>query len=428
MSMPKSLIEKMTAYRRDFHMYPETGWTEFRTTAKIAEALYACGYDVHYSAEFLKPQYILGRNIDCDAEVSRAISQGASPEIIKKMDGLTGLYAELDTGYDGPVTALRFDIDCVDVSETTDTSHFPVIEKFASKNQGRMHSCAHDGHAATGLVLAECLLECRDKLCGKIRFIFQPAEEGVRGGYAMTSSGIVDDADNFIAMHYGLGAPTGFVYGGTKGFLCSTKFDVAFKGKSAHAGGEPEKGRNALLAAAAAALNLHAIPPHSGGATRINVGVLNAGEGRNVVPQHALMKVETRGATNDTAAYMYERSQEVLKGAAEMYGVELTATKQGETITAESSDSLSKLIADAAAAVEGVKKACPERTMSGSDDACWMMKNVQEHGGAASYVTVGADLKAGHHNDHFDFDERAMPIALELLRNVILKINWIGKR
>lgn len=72
--------------------------------------------------------------------------------------------------------------------------------------------------------------------------------------------------------------PTGSVCGGIGGFLCSTKFGADFRGVGAHAGGKPKREKNALLAAAAAAVNMHAISPHSGGATRVNVGVLNAGE------------------------------------------------------------------------------------------------------------------------------------------------------
>lgn len=423
MGISKSLIKKMTDIRRDFHMYPEAGWTEFRTTAKIYDALAPYGYDIHFCKDFLNEQYVLGREINYEIETARAVSQGADPETIKKMGCYPGMYADLDTGRAGPLTVLRFDIDCVDINETDDSSHLPTLEGFMSKNPGRMHACAHDGHAAVGIVLAEALADSTEKLRGKVRFIFQPAEEGVRGGYAIASSGLVDGADYFIAMHYGLGAPTGTVYGGAKGFLCSAKFDALFKGKSAHAGGEPEKGRNALLAAASAALNLHAIPPHSGGITRINVGVLNAGEGRNVVPQNAVMKIETRGSTDKTAAYMLKSAERVLKGAAEMYGVELRIEKQGETISASSSEGLSALIADEALSINVVHEAYPEHTINVSDDACWMMRRVQEHGGKAAYVIVGADLAAGHHNDHFDFDEQAMPIALELLRNVVVKIN-----
>lgn len=421
-TISKSISEEMRRRRRDFHRYAETGWTEFRTTAVIAEILEALGYSVHFGGDFFKPEDIMGRAIDADAEKRRAVEQGANPETVKKIGEYTGLYAELDTGEPGPVTALRFDIDCVDTQEAADESHLPAREGFASVNAGRMHACGHDAHAAIGLALAE-LLKTERNLKGKIRLLFQPAEEGVRGGYAMMRAGLVNDADFFIAAHLGLGKPTGEVCGGMDGFLCTTKMDAEYKGVGAHAGGEPQKGRNALLAAASAALNLHAIAPHSRGITRINVGSLNAGEGRNVIAPKALMKIETRGENNELASYVYDNAVRVLEGAARMYGVSLTITKQGEANGADSSPELASVISEIAGEAPGVNNVSSECRMSGSDDACWLMKRVQDNGGQAVYIGIGATLAAGHHNDHFDIDENAMDVAAEVLLGAVKRIN-----
>ena len=252
-------LARMVERRRDLHRYPETGWAEYRTTSKIAEALAAAGMDIRFTGDLIDPTSVMGRGTDNEAQEERAIRQGASPEIIKKMRGLTGLVAEVDTGCPGPLTALRFDIDSVDTTETEDPEHLPVICGFRSVNNGSMHACAHDGHAAVGMTLAEVISAERDSLRGKIRFIFQPAEEGARGGYAFLKAGSVDDADYFLTLHLGLGNPTGTVFGGTDGFLYSTKIDADYKGVGAHAGAEPQKGRNALLAAASAALPTSAL-------------------------------------------------------------------------------------------------------------------------------------------------------------------------
>lgn len=423
MSVSREKISReMRLRRRDFHRYPETGWTEFRTTAIAADILTNLGYSVRFGSEFLRAEDVMGRDIDAEAEKKRALSQGANPGTVAKIGEYTGLCAELDSGKPGPVTALRFDIDCVDTTEASDAGHLPAREGFASLNPGWMHACGHDGHTAVGLALAE-LLAAAPGPRGKIRLLFQPAEEGVRGGYAMMKAGLVDDASYFIAMHLGLGKPTGEVYGGVNGFLCTAKFDALFRGVGAHAGGEPQKGKNALLAAASAALNLHAIAPHPDGATRINVGVLNAGEGRNVIAPKALMKIETRGGTDELAAYVYERARLILEGAAHMYGAELAITKQGEANSTGSSPELAALISEAAKTIHGVTLAGASRPMAGSDDACWLMKRVQERGGQATYVGIGAETAAGHHNDRFDFDETAMDIALEVLYRAVKKLN-----
>ncbi len=424
--MDKLELEKLCATmverRRDFHRYPETGWTEFRTTAKIAEIMNSLGYELKMAGEFIIPDSVMGREIDVKREMERARSQGASSEWLEITGGYTGLSAELDTGRPGPVVALRFDIDCVDTDESKDENHLPVKEGFLSVNPGRMHACGHDGHMSIGLAVAEYVATHKNLFRGKIRFLFQPAEEGVRGGYAMTQAGLLDDVDYFIALHLGLGVPTGTIYSGTHGFLCTTKIDAKFTGKGAHAGAEPNEGKNALLAAASAALNLHAIAPHRDGPTRINVGVLNAGEGRNVVPPTALMKIETRGATEKLLHYVYDRTISVLRGAAAMYGCTVEISKQGEANTADSDRELIDIICAAARETTGVSEVFDDHLMSGSDDACWMMKRVQDHGGKATYIGLGATISAGHHNSNFDFDEACLPIGCEMLCHALEKI------
>ena len=408
-------LERMIERRRDFHRYPESGWCEFRTTARIAQIMDSLGYEVQLADAFLKPENVMGRNVDADKEKARALREGADKEWLNRITACTGLTAELKTGIEGPVVAMRFDIDCVDTQETDNAEHLPVKLGFRSENPGWMHACGHDGHMSLGLAVAEYVAEHKDSFRGTIRFLFQPAEEGVRGGHAMTQAGLLDDVDYFIALHLGLGVPTGTVYGGTHGFLCTTKIDAKFTGKGAHAGGEPNEGKNALLAAASAALNLHAIAHHHDGPSRINVGVLQAGEGRNVVPPNALMKIETRGATEKILNYVYERAVQVLNGAAMMYDCSVEIFKQGEANTTHSDEELTKIVCDAARQVEGVTEALPDHLMAGSDDACWMMKRVQDHGGKSTYIGLGAATSAGHHNSHFDFDEKCLPIGYGVL-------------
>ncbi len=417
-----NLITRMIERRRDFHRYPESGWAEFRTTAKIADVMDELGYILSFGGDFVEPEKVMGREIDINKEKNRAQEQGADPKWLERMGDFTGLAAELDSGKPGPVVAIRFDIDCVDTEEASTKDHFPAREGFASVNPGWMHACGHDSHAAIGLALAELIASEKEKLSGKIRFLFQPAEEGVRGGYSMTEAGLLDDVDYFMAIHLGLGFPTGTVFGGTDGFLCTTKIDVDFLGVGAHAGGEPEKGKNALLAAASAALNLHAIAPHSKGRTRINVGVLNAGDGRNVIPPKARMKLETRGESNELAAYVYERAAQVIKGASEMYDVKTVITKCGEAPTSTSNLELADIIAEAAREIPEATRVETCQTMHGSDDACWMMNRVQAHGGKATYITIGATISAGHHNSYFDLDESAMPLAVDVLHAAIFRL------
>ncbi|HOO88100.1 MAG TPA: amidohydrolase, partial [Synergistales bacterium] len=369
-TMDSSMKQRLVQLRREFHAHAETGWTEFWTTAKIAGILKNLGYQVSVGKEILDLESVMGRPSEDEMAkyIERAVHQGADPEWIKRMDGYTGAVAVLDTGKKGPTLAFRFDIDAVDVAEAAEENHRPFREGFASMNENAMHSCGHDAHTVIGLGFAELLMRRKEELKGVFKLIFQPAEEGVRGGKAVAMKGILDDVDYFLGAHIGMGIPTGNVAPGCGDFLCTTKFDAVYKGKAAHAGGAPNEGKNALLAAASATLALAGISPHKDGATRLNVGVLHAGTGRNVVPSKAVMKVETRGLTTALNEYVYGRAMEIVEGAAVMYGVELSVAKMGEAVDAFSDKELVDLVAEKALSVPGIEKLAPSVSLGGSED------------------------------------------------------------
>ncbi len=117
--------------------------------------------------------------------------------------GFTGVVATLDTGKPGPTIAFRVDIDALPILESAANSHVPSQLGFRSKHEGAMHACGHDSHAAIGLGLAQQLMERKEMLKGKIKIIFQPAEEGARGGSVIAESSHLDDVDFFYgATHW----------------------------------------------------------------------------------------------------------------------------------------------------------------------------------------------------------------------------------
>ena len=146
----KNYTEEMVSFRRSFHKYPETGWTEFRTTAIIAERLNELGYEVLLGKAIINPDFVMGRSkTEVEAAQCKAVELGISKEAIGACQGYTGCAAILETGRPGPVTALRFDIDALYVTETENVDHIPNKEGFRSEFQGKMHACGHDGHAAS---------------------------------------------------------------------------------------------------------------------------------------------------------------------------------------------------------------------------------------------------------------------------------------
>lgn len=175
-------LEQLIQWRREFHRFPEIGWSEFWTTSRIADYLEEMGFDILLGDKIINPEFVRGRQqAVVEAGLAKAIAYGAKAKWLDQMKGYTGCVAVLDTGKPGKTVALRFDIDCVNVSETTHPEHIPNQYGFASLNDGFMHACGHDAHITIGLGTAKWLAENKDKLRGKIKIVFQPAEEGVRG-------------------------------------------------------------------------------------------------------------------------------------------------------------------------------------------------------------------------------------------------------
>lgn len=424
----QTLTPQLTAWRRDFHHFAESGWVEFRTAAKVAEILDHLGYELAMGRDVVDAESRMGLP-DAQTlakEFSRAREQGAPEKWLAAFEGgFTGIVATLRTGRPGPTLAFRVDMDALDLSEALDESHRPFRDGFASCNPGMMHACGHDGHTTIGLGLAQVLKQNEAQLNGTIRLIFQPAEEGTRGARAMVAAGALDGVDYFTAVHIGTGVPAGTVICGSDNFMATTKFDVRFTGVAAHAGGKPEEGRNALLAAAQAALALHSIAPHSEGASRVNVGVMQAGSGRNVVPASALLKVETRGESEAINQYVFDRAQSVIAGAAALYGVSAETHLMGAATSSAPSPAWVNYLREQAEQVTGVLHAIDKvKAPAGSEDATLMMARVQQNGGLASYMVFGTDLSAGHHNEKFDFDEEIMNVAVETLARTALNFPW----
>ncbi|WP_417561110.1 M20 family metallo-hydrolase [Marinomonas sp.] len=421
------ITDKMIHWRRDFHKFAESGWVEFRTSTLVADELDRLGYTLALGRDVIKAESRMGvpsEDILLKNE-QRALEQGAIKKWMPYFSGgFTGLVATLDTGRPGPTVGIRVDMDALDLQESHECSHRPAEQGFQSVNHNMTHACGHDGHTSIGLGVAHLLMANKAQLSGRIKLIFQPAEEGTRGAKSMADAGVVDDVDYFMAIHLGTGVPNGEVVCGSDTFLATTKFNVDFHGFPAHAGGNPELGKNALLAAAQATIGLHSISRHSAGASRINVGVIDAGTGRNVIAQHAHLKVESRGETNEINQYMFERSKEVIAGAAAMYDVSYEIDIVGAAYRSVPSPSWVQFIEDKAKQLGCFEKVVDRQVdgAAGSEDATYMMERVKEKGGEATYIIFGTELSAGHHNDKFDFQEDVLTNAALLLSVVTASV------
>lgn len=473
---------RTVVYRRLFHKYPEPGWLTFFATIFIAEHLEKAGFKVLVGREILKDEKRMDPPTEEETAlweqraVKLAIEQGIAKDKvatwITRMNHRTGIVAILDTKREGKTKAFRFDMDALTVAESMDVDRVPVKEQFVSQYQGVCHACGHDGHMALGLTFAEYLAEqvkqkqhgnlehcvenqvkqhgrsidCVDrtsageaisngnvskfnetiadlsgsvaeKICGRYMFIFQPAEEGVRGAFAFRHQWNFGKIDELYCCHIGF-APEDTFVAGAKGFLATSKFDVTFTGKSAHAGLAPERGRNALLAAAKATMDMQVFPRPKTGITRLNVGKMEAGEARNTIPAHAKMIVETRGETGELNTYMKEQALSCIERAAKEYGVTYEVQFQGESVSAASDEALSQKVLAVAKSTGCFLDYMLTKDFGASDDGAVFMDMVEQQSGKAVYMLLGTRIRGLHHESVFDFDESVLDKGFTLYKNI----------
>ncbi len=408
-------LDWATKNRQDFHKHAEGGWHEVRTCSIIADHLVKLGYDqapcrILMGKECIKAEDRMGLppQDELDMVYQRALDEGAiMPYAEKFKDGFTGVVAILETGKPGPIIGLRTDIDALGVVECQDPAiHRPAREGFASIHPGEMQACGHDGHATINLVVAETLMKFKDQLCGTVKMVWQPAEEGVRGAKSIAYSGILDDVQYMMAVHMGArpagsNAQIGFSYGLN---MANAKMDVYLTGKACHAA-SPENGNNAMLAMAAIVQGVYGIPRASVGDARINVGQVFAGSGRNVVCDRVKMVMELRGLTQASLEYLEPYARRIIEHAAAMHGctaeiVMMGATPCYPTDDRGFADEMCKL-----AGSLGFKTDGPFDDNT-SEDYTYMAQRVMENGGKSCFVWVMTPEAAAHHAVTFDFEEK----------------------
>jgi aminobenzoyl-glutamate utilization protein A len=235
----------------------------------------------------------------------------------------------------------------------------------------------------------------------------------------MAPTGLVDGIDLFLAVHLGLSLPTGALTPSNDGLLANSKLRAVFHGRAAHASLAPQDGRNALLGAASATLALQGLTRVAGHQTRVAVGRISGGTSSNIVPDIAEVLLETRADDGAINADLEERARAMLTGAAQMHGLTVEVELIGSVTTARADLSAAEAVT-AAGRAAGLRVVEPAADSAvASDDATALMRRVQAHGGAATYVGLGADLAGPHHTPGFDFDEAALAPGVDFLEQLI---------
>jgi aminobenzoyl-glutamate utilization protein A len=419
--MAHDVRDRLREIRRAFHRRPEPGWCEFQTTARIVDELDSIGVDeIAVGCEALATD---ARMAVPDPEeitpwLERARVAGVRENILNRTaNGHTGVVAVVDRG-EGPTVGLRVDLDATAMEESTVDTHRPTAEGFRSVHEGYMHACGHDGHIAIGLGTIEAIKE--SDFSGTLKVFFQPAEEISGGGKAMAESGYLDDVDYLFALHLGLDHPTGKIVAGIENPLAMAHMTATFEGASAHAGKAPNEGENAMQAVATAIQNAYAIPRHTDGRTRINIGRIEGGTASNVIAEEITIEAEIRGETTGLMEYMRTELERVLYAAAEMHDCDVTPRIISESLRADSDPELRNVVAEVARETADIDQTVAKTGFDVSEDVTYLMEHVQDNGGLASYLLVGTDHPTNHHTPTFDIDESSLDIGVSIVSDAIV--------
>ncbi len=389
----QAAMPNVVAWRRDFHEHPELGNREFRTAGIIAAHLRELGMEVQ-------------------TEVAH-----------------TGVVGVLRGG-DGPVVALRADMDALPVTELVD---LPFASKAVGEYQGRevgvMHACGHDNHVAILMGVAEVLAGLGEDLPGTVKFIFQPAEEGtpdqsVGGAQLMMQEGAFDapTPDAVFGLHV-FPYPVGVIATRPGGLMASSDFfRITVKGKQTH-GAVPWAGVDPIVTASQIVMALQTIASRQLDATLtpsiVTVGKIEGGVRNNIIPESVEMVGTIRTFDAQTRLDIHERVRRTATQVAAAAGA--TAEVEidlGYGVT-RNDPALYRQMAPTLRAVAGDKFVEAQQTTTAEDFSYF----ANAAPGLFLFLGVAPEdpsLVYPNHSPRFYADERALPVGVRALTALTL--------
>jgi amidohydrolase len=368
---------EITEWRRDIHENPEILFETHRTSALVAEKLQEFG---------------------CD-EIVTGIGRTGVVAVIK---------GKTDTS--GKVIGLRADMDALPIHEATGLD-------YASKTDGAMHACGHDGHTAMLLGAAKYLAETRN-FDGTAVVIFQPAEEGGGGGKEMCDDGMMDrwNIQEVYGMHNWPGMPTGS-FGIRPGafFAATDVVTIDFEGRGGHAA-KPNDTIDTTVMAAQAVLALQTIASRNADPTdQVVVSVTSfetSSNAFNVIPQSVQLKGTIRTMSAEMRDLAEKRIHEICQGIAATFGGTVNIDYLRNYPVMVNSEEQTDFARDVATKISGQCDDSP--LVMGGEDFAFML---EERPGA--YILVGNGDTAAVHHPEYNFNDDAIPAGCSWWAEII---------
>ncbi len=362
---------EMIAWRHAIHAHPETAFEEVRTADFVAARLESFGVDVH-----------------------RGMAR-------------TGVIGTLRCGNGTRAIGLRADMDALDIQETNVFDH-------ASKINGKMHACGHDGHTAMLLGAAKYLAETRN-FDGVVNFIFQPAEENEGGGRVMVEEGLFEKfpCDGVYGMHNIPGIPAGqFAVRAGPMMAAFDIFEIVVEGVGAHAA-MPHQGVDPVVIAAQIVIALQTVVSRFTDpmdTAVLSVTQIHGGDAFNVIPPNVTLRGTVRTFRKKLQDRIEKQIEVISRNIAAAYGADIAFRYERRYPATINSEAETQIAARAALTVAGAGNVNLNPTPAmGSEDFAFMLQAKQ-----GCYIWLGNGNRPGScmiHNPGYDFNDEVLPLG-----------------
>lgn len=395
-----SLQSKIVAWRRDFHEHPELGNREVRTSGIIAKHLQALGLEV------------------------------------KTGIATTGVVGILKGGKPGPVVALRADMDGLPVTERTPVPFASKVKTmYKGQEVGVMHACGHDSHMAILMAVAEILSSMKSELHGTVKFIFQPAEEGVLpgevgGAEEMVKQGVLENpkVDVIFGLHINSQTEVGKITYRPGGTMAGVNdMQIIVKGRSSH-GAYPWSSVDPIVVSAQIINNLQTIVSRNVNITEnpavVTIGSINGGNRSNIIPEKVEMLGTLRSFTNSDERLLIDRVKQIATKTAEAEGAtaEVKIPYSSHYPVTFNDPALTEKMLPSLQATAGAANVILKPPVTGAEDFSFYEQKVP-----GIFFFLGGMPKGGdptkapaHHTPDFYIDESGFALGVKALCNLAL--------
>ena len=362
--------------RRDFHMHPELGFEEHRTSKIVADRLRSLGFDVHTGI------------------------------------AVTGVVGIMKGTLPGRTIMLRADMDALPIHE--ETSH-----AYRSAFDGKMHACGHDGHVAILLGAAQLIADARDRLPGTVCLLFQPAEEGHGGARVMVEEGVIERFG--IERAYGLHLSSKYA-AGTLGFregpfyASSDSIEIDVLGQGGH-GSAPHDAVDPIYTAANFITSVQQVVSRHIDPTEpavVTIASIHGGTIHNVIPRTVRMLGTVRAFSDDVRNAMPGRIERVLKSCCDAMGAQYQFDYIWRYPVTSNDAEQTRYARALATKVVSDERVFTADKLMGAEDFSFFAQRVP-----AGFYTLGSrggtSSANPHHSSTFDIDESALPAGVAMM-------------